>query len=76
MAPPKEASGVAAKARPARKLRDKAAPRRPISPYIVFSIHERPKVQSCYMCKLARMCLEVYTTAMASDQLGLPAINP
>ena len=45
MSPPKEAAGIAGKARPARKLKDQAAPKRPVTAFLAFSMAERAKVQ-------------------------------
>ena len=45
MSSPKEAAGIAGKARPARKLKDQAAPKRPVTAFIAFSLAERAKVQ-------------------------------
>ena len=45
MSPPKGADGAATKAKPAKKLKDEAAPKRPITAYIAFASAARAEVQ-------------------------------
>ena len=45
MSPPKGANGAATKAKPAKKLKDEAAPKRPITAYIAFASAARAEVQ-------------------------------
>ena len=45
MSPPKGANGAATKAKPAKKLKDGAAPKRPITAYIAFASAARAEVQ-------------------------------
>ena len=45
MSPPKGAAGAATKSKPAKKVRDEAAPKRPITAYFAFTSAARAEVQ-------------------------------